>query len=734
MNKNLFSSIVFLFLPILLLSGWAQQNMLPYQDASLPSAMRAADLCSRMTLKEKVMQLNQYTLGSVTNTNNIGGEVKKIPAEIGSLIYYGTEPDARNAMQREAVENTRLGIPILFGYDVIHGFRTVFPVPLAQACSFNPELTRQSSRVAAQESRMSGIDWTFAPMIDVSRDPRWGRVVEGFGEDPYMNGVFGAAAVRGFQGEKLSDPLSIAACLKHFAGYGACEAGRDYFYTEISRQTLWDTYLQPYRMALEALPATVMSGFNNLSGIPVSGNRYLLADILKDSLCFSGFVVSDWSSIESMQYQGFVSDNRQAAEVAINAGLDMDMMSHAYDTHLEALIAEGKVDTTRLNDAVCRVLKVKFDLGLFEHPYTPKSDTKERFLLPDSRTLAEQCAEESMVLLKNEGKVLPLTTAKTIAVVGPFVEEGENFIGSWYGQGLKQDVTLLREAMTEEFKGKAQLLFAKGCGFDGNDESGFAEAQRIAHKADVVVVVLGEKENWCGENTSRAGIELPEIQFRLLRLMKDTGHKIVLVLSNGRPLQLNRIEPLADAILEMWQPGTPGAIPVARILSGKVNPSGKLAMTFPRTCGQIPIYYNRRSGSRPTGGFYHDQPSDPLFPFGYGLSYTQFDYSSITASKQVITADDEVTVSVSVTNRGDRDGKEAVLWYVDCPVAMPTRPVKELRYFEKRFIRQGATEVFEFRIHPMRDLAFVNDSGCPVLNKGKYIIHVGSQKLELSVK
>lgn len=414
-----------------------------YKDAGRPVEERVSDLLSRMTLEEKVMQLNQYTLGRNDNANNVADPVDKIPAEIGSLIYFDTSPGLRNRLQKKAIEQSRLGIPVLFGYDVIHGFRTTYPISLAQACSWNPALVKQAAEVAAQEARMSGVEWTFSPMIDVARDGRWGRVSEGYGEDPYANAVYGVAAVKGYQGDNLADSRRVAACLKHFVGYGASEAGRDYVYTEISRQTLWDTYIPPYQAGIEAGAATVMSCFNDISGTPGTANPYILTEVLKERWAHDGFVVSDWAAIEQLRSQGVAADRKEAAEKAFNAGVEMDMMNRCYDAHLAALVREGKVSQEKLDEAVRRVLRLKFRLGLFERPYTPESEETDRFLLPASLAVAERLAEESMVLLKNENNTLPLKVARRIAVIGPMAQNRLHLLGAWSAHGREEDAVSL---------------------------------------------------------------------------------------------------------------------------------------------------------------------------------------------------------------------------------------------------------------------------------------------------
>lgn len=704
-----------------------------YRDAGRPVEERVEDLLSRMTLEEKVMQLNQYTLGRNDNANNMADPVADIPAETGSLIYFSTSPELRNRVQKKAVEQSRLGIPMLFGYDVIHGFRTTYPISLAQACSWNPDLVRQAAAVAAQEARMSGVDWTFSPMIDVARDGRWGRVSEGYGEDPYATAVYGVAAVEGYQGDDLADGRRIAACLKHFVGYGASEGGRDYVFTEISPQTLWDTYLPPYEAGIRAGAATVMSCFNDISGTPGSANPYILTEILKERWGHDGFVVSDWGAIQQLRSQGVAADRKEAAKKAFNAGLEMDMMNRCYDAHLADLVREGRVSGERLDDAVRRVLRVKFRLGLFERPYTPASTEKERFLLPASLRVAEQLAEESMVLLKNRGNALPLKNVSRIAVIGPMAKSRYHLLGAWSAQGDAEDAVSIFAGLENEYRGKAELIYAQGCQFDGDDRSGFAEALAAADGADAVVLCLGEKRDWSGENASRSTLALPAIQEQLAAEVAKRGKPVVLVLSSGRPLELCRLEPLAGAIVEMWQPGIRGGNPLAGILSGRINPSGKLAMTFPYSTGQIPIYYNHRQSARTHQGKYQDIPNTPLYEFGHGLSYTTFEYGDLQPSAMSFRRGEKVTVTVAVTNAGERDGAETVHWFVSDPVCRISRPVRELKHFEKQPIRRGDTHTFRFEIDPERDLSFTDGDGKRFLEAGDYYILVKDKKVKLTL-
>ena len=676
----------------------AQQPL--YKNATLPVEERVNDLLGRMTLEEKILQLNQYTLGRNNNENNLGEAIKQIPAGIGSLIYFDETPELRNAMQKRAMEETRLGIPLIFGYDVIHGFRTVYPISLAQACSWNTSLVEDACATAAMEARKSGVDWTFSPMIDVARDGRWGRISEGYGEDPYTNAAFCVASVNGYQGDDLKSSDRVAACLKHYVGYGASEAGMDYVYTEISNQTLWDTYLPPYEAGIKAGAQTVMSSFNDISGTPGSGNHYTMTEILKNRWKHDGFVVSDWSAVPQLIAQGAAADSKDAARVAFNAGLEMDMMGRCYDKHLETLVKEGTVSMERIDDAVRRILRVKFRLGLFENPYTPVAKPEERFLLPQSKAVAERLAEECIVLLKNEGGILPLQP------------EG---------------------ASTTTIAGRANLLFHAGCPFDGDDESQFASALEVARQADVLLLFMGERHNWSGENCVRSTIELPDVQSAFIAEMKKAGKPIVLILANGRPLALSNVEPLCDAIVEMWQPGVPGGKPVAGVLSGRVNPSGKLSVTFPRATGQIPIYYNRRKSARPESGKYQDIPSTPLYEFGYGLSYTHFAYGDLSLSKSSVSAGEKLVAQISVTNVGKCDGAETVHWFISDPACRITRPNKELKHFEKQPIKAGETKIFRFEIDPMRDLSFVDADGQRFLEPGEYYVMVGGQKVKLEI-
>jgi len=724
------------FVLLIMLISCTHEQSPVYKNKKAGIEERVTDLIGRMTIDEKVLQLNQYIAGRNLNKNNIGETINKIPAEIGSLIFLGTDPVMRNQIQKKSIEESRLGIPVLFGFDVIHGFRTVYPIPLAQSCSWNPSLVSNAGAVAAMESSCAGVNWTFAPMIDVSRDPRWGRIAECYGEDPYTNAVFGVATVKGFQGENLSDSCSIAACLKHYVGYGMSEGGRDYSSSNISRQSLWETYMIPYEACVNAGASTVMSAFNDISGVPATANHYTLTDVLKNKWAFDGFVVSDWDAIKQLIYQGVAKDRKEAGYKAFMAGVDMDMKDNIYQENLKQLVAEKKISMKKIDESVSRILRIKFRLGLFDNPYTKVVDEKERVLLPQNIAVAEKLAEESMVLLKNKNEILPIKSGiKKIAVIGPMAKNKKNLLGSWSAHGQEQDVESIFEGLEKEFKNKAELKYALGCNFEGTDESYFKKAVSVAKNADIIFACLGEKKEWGGENASRSTIALPSIQEKLIQELKKTGKPIVLILSNGRPLELIRIEPLVDAIVEIWQPGIAGGTPLAGILSGRINPSGKLSVTFPLTTGQIPIYYDMRSSARPFGsmGNYQDISTEPLYWFGHGLSYTTFDYGHVKLSSLKINKSDTLIASITVTNKGKISGKETVFWYISDPSCSISQPVKELKYFEKQEILSGESQTYSFKINPLKDLSYSDESGNRILETGDYFILVNGQKVKFEL-
>jgi beta-glucosidase len=731
MNRRTNLVVITFFLSLNILFG---QEV--YKNKKAPIESRIKDLIKKMSLDEKILQLNQFTFGINNNPNNIGEEITSLPPGIGSVIYFTGDPVLRNKLQKKAIEESRLGIPILFGFDIIHGLRTVYPISLGQACSWNLELVKLNCAAAAKESVLSGIDWTFSPMVDVARDPRWGRVAEGYGEDPYVNAMFGVASIKGYQGENLSDPFSIAACLKHYVGYGLSEGGRDYTYTNISRQSLWETYMLPYEAGVKAGAATLMSGFNDISGVPATINQYTLTDVLKKRWGHDGFVVSDWNAIEQLLNQGVAKDKKEAGLKAFNAGVEMDMKDGIYLKYFKELVEEKKISVAKIDEAVSRILRVKFRLGLFDEPYTIIVDEKDRYLQKQSKSLAQNLAEESMVLLKNKNTILPLKpSVKKIALIGPIANDKENIMGAWSFNGKATDVESIFEGFKSEFGSGTQINYAKGCDFDGTDESKFSEAITAANNSDVVVVCLGELKTWSGENASRSSIALPAIQEKLVMELKKTGKPIILILSSGRPLELVRLEPLADAIIEIWQPGIAGGTPLAGIVSGRINPSGKLAITFPLTTGQIPTYYSMRQSSRPFDkqGHYQDIPTEPLYWFGHGLSYTNFEYGKAKLSTAKLKKGEKLKVSVVVKNSGEFSGKETVLWYVSDPVATISRPIKELKFFEKKEIKVGEEYEFIFEIDPVRDLSYPDENGNQILEAGLFYIHVNDQKIEIEL-
>lgn len=724
------------FAILILVCNLSAQTKLVYKDKNASIEDRIKDLVSKMTLNEKIMQLNQYTVGYNSNANNIGQTNNEIPNEIGSLIYFGHDPVYRNTIQRTAIEKSRLGIPIIFGFDIIHGFRTVYPIALAQACSWNPDLVQSVSEMAAKETKLSGIDWTFSPMIDVARDPRWGRVSEGYGEDSYTNSVFGVACVKGYQGAKLSDQYSIAACLKHYVGYSESEGGRDYHYSDVSMQSLWETYLVPFEACINSGATTVMSAFNDISGIPATANYYTLTEVLKNRWKHDGFVVSDWGAINQLIPQGVAADRKEAGFKAFMAGVEMDMADNIYKENLAELVIENKIPIAKIDDAVSRVLRLKFRLGLFENPYTPIVSENKRYLSKESIRVASQLASESMVLLKNNSNTLPINqNVKQIALIGPMAADKINLMGSWSYNGKESDVESIHEGIEKEFGKTMTIHYAKGCEFDGASESYFGEAIEAAKKSEIIIVCLGEKKEWSGENASRSSIALPFIQEKLVMELKKIGKPIILILSNGRPLELIRLEPLADAIIEIWQPGVAGGSPLAGILSGRINPSGKLAITFPLNTGQIPTYYNMRQKARPYGkmGIYQDISNDPLYWFGHGLSYSSFEYGTLNVSSAKIKRGEKLFAEIEVENIGKMKGSETVLWYISDPVCSISRPVKELKFFEKKEIISAQKAVYRFEIDPNRDLSYIDSNGNRFLETGEYFVFVEDQKVKFEI-
>ena len=704
----------------------------PYRQAGLPIEQRIADLLGRMTPEEKFDQLTQWHTGDL-NPNNLAARAGEVRPTYGSFILGGSL-ETRNALQREAVETTRLGIPALFGADVIHGFRAITPIPLAQACTWDPALVQRGCAMTAAVTRAQGVDWTFAPMVDHCVDPRWGRIAETFGESPYASGVYAAASVRGFQGDSLDRPDTIAACLKHYVGYGASEGGRDYSYSEVSPQTLWEMHLPPFEAGVKAGARAVMSAFNDLSGVPTSANHYTLTEILRQRWGFNGLVVSDWNAVLQLMHQGFAADEAEAVQKAINAGVDLDMADGLYRKHLAELLASGRVPRATVDEAVRRVLRVKFELGLFEHPYTGPSPLAGAAPTAPQLELAEELAARSLVLLKNNG-VLPLAAgAKRIALVGPLADHHAALLGSWAQQGRPDETPSIHEELQKRLPAGVTLRTAAGCSVDGKGPDDIAAAVDAARDADLVILCLGEESWMSGENASRSTLRLAGRQEELALAVAATRKPVVLVLVTGRPVELAAFEEKMSAIIAAWQGGTRAGAALADTLLGRRNPSGRLSVTWPRTTGQIPLYHNMRSRARlGQEGAYQDIPTTPLYEFGHGLGYTTFAYSALRLDRTVVQPEGTLTAEVTVTNTGARDGVETVFWFIRDPAASITRPLRELKHFEQAAIPAGGSRVFQFAIDPRRDLAFPDADGRPVLEPGEIQLFAGAATARFSV-
>ena len=693
-------------------------------------------LLQKMTLEEKVGQLNQYTgdwevTGPVTNSGNKVEDVKK--GKIGSMLNVRGVKHTRELQQ--AAMQSRLKIPLLFGQDVIHGYRVTFPIPLAEAASWDLEAIEKSARIAATEAASSGIHWTFAPMVDIARDPRWGRVMEGAGEDTYLGSLIAKARVKGFQGKGLGNTDAVMACAKHFAAYGAAIGGRDYNSVDMSLRTLWEVYLPPFKAALDAGAATFMNSFNDINGIPATGNRYIQRDILKGKWGFKGFVVSDWGSIGEMIQHGYVKDNYEAAEAAITAGSDMDMESRSYIDNLAKLVGEGKVKQELVDDAVRRILRKKFELGLFDDPYRFSNEKREKKTLnkPEFLQAARDVAKRSIVLLKNEGNVLPLSKdLKSVALIGPLVKAEKDMQGFWSIDWGKEDhLVSLYEGMQNQ-AGKTKLLYAKGCDIQDTSRAGFAEAVSTAKEADVVVMAMGEKYDMSGEAKSRSNIHLPGIQEELIKAIQATGKPVVVLLMAGRPLVFNWTAEHVPAILYTWWLGSQAGNAIADVLYGNYNPSAKLPMTFPRSEGQIPIYYNYLNTGRPAKddtdmnyrSGYIDMQKSPKYAFGYGLSYTTFSYSNLKLSQKQMSKNDSISISFTLTNSGKLAGEEVAQLYLRDVVAKPVRPVKELKAFKKVMLQPGESRTISFTIDK-ESLSFYNDNLEKITQAGEFEVMVG---------
>jgi beta-glucosidase len=666
---------------------------------------RVDSLLSRMTLEEKIGQMSSLASSWDVTGQRVSEEDLDLirTGRIGSIFNIYTAAYTRE-LQKIAVEQTRLGIPLLFGYDVIHGHKTIFPIPLGESASWDLKAIEKSARIAATEAAASGLHWTFAPMVDVARDPRWGRIAEGAGEDPYLGEEIARARVRGFQGTDLSDKLTIIACAKHFAAYGAAQAGREYHTVDISDRTLKEVYLRPFKAAVESGVSTIMTAFNELNGVPASGNPYLLRDILRNEWGFRGFVVSDYTSINEMVAHGVAEDLKSAALLAASAGVDMDLHGMTYDQHLAELVDEGKVGIETVNHAVRTILLMKSRLGLFDDPYRYCDEELEKRMIyhPDHLEWSREMARKSMVLLKNDKNILPLSPKGKIAVIGPLAEAKRDLLGAWKAAGDWDRVRSVLEAVRHAAGRETQILYAQGCDVNSSRRDGFAEAIAIAGQADVVIFIAGESWDMSGEAASRSDIGLPGRQTELIRELEKTGKPLVMILMTGRPLALQEENDLVDALLVAWFPGTEGALAVADTLFGKNNPSGKLPVTFPRTLGQVPIFYSLKNTGRPASeevrntSKYLDVPCTPLYPFGYGLSYTTFEYGNPELSRTSSSRGEHMTVTIKVRNTGKSDGEEVVQLYTRQMVASVTRPVLELKGFEKVFIPSGGSVVVRF--------------------------------------
>ena len=722
----------------------------PYED-------KVDSILKLMTLDEKLGQLNlpsagQFTTGQATNSD-IGGKIKN--GLVGGLFNIKSIPSIEE-MQKIAVEQSRLKIPLIFGMDVIHGYETTFPIPLGLSCSWDMDLIKQTARMAATEASADGINWTFSPMVDICRDPRWGRIAEGAGEDAFLGSQIAKAMVEGYQGNDLSKNNTIMACVKHFALYGAAEAGRDYNTVDMSRIRMYNDYLLPYKAAVDAGVGSVMASFNEIDGIPATGNKWLLTDVLRNQWHFNGFVVTDYTGINEMIAHG-MGDLQQVSALALNAGVDMDMVGEGFLTTLKKSLDEGKVTIDAIDAAVKRVLTAKYELGLFDNPYKycDLARAKSEIFTDSHRAFARKVASESMVLLKNDNQLLPLKKTGTIAVIGPLADTATNMAGTWSVATDQKKSNSLLNGVKVAVGYKANVLYAKGSNLyydpeleknatmfgkeihrdNRSDEQLLNEAVAIASKSDVVIAALGESAEMSGESSSRSEISIPQAQRDLLTALLNTGKPVVLALFNGRPLTIPEESKTVPAILDVWFPGSEAGFAISDVLFGDVNPSGKLTATFPRNVGQIPIYYNHKNTGRPLGNKegkfekfrsnYLDVRNEPLYPFGYGLSYTKFDYSNLKLSSDQMDADGSIQVSVDVTNSGDYDGKEVVQLYVRDLVGSVTRPVKELKGFQKVEIKKGETKTVTFKL-TIDDLKFYNYNLDFVAEPGDFEVFVGT--------
>jgi beta-glucosidase len=690
-------------------------------------------LLARMTLEEKLGQLQQLDGHADGNFRPEHLDLVR-KGQLGSFLNVRGVKNT-NAVQRVAVEESRLKIPALFGFDVIHGYRTVFPIPLGTASSWDTRAIERAESIAAKESSAAGVRWTFAPMVDIARDPRWGRIAEGAGEDPFLGSAIARARVRGFQGADYSAPDKVLACAKHWVAYGAAESGRDYNTTDMSETTLREVYFPPFKAAVDAGVGTFMSAFNDLNGVPTSANPFTLTQVLRREWKFEGFVVSDYESVKELMNHGLAATEAEAARAGVNAGVDMEMVSRLYNKHGAQLIKEGKVSQATIDEAVRRVLRIKFRLGLFEKPYADEARELSDIMNAEHLAAAREIAGRSMVLLRNERETLPLSKSlKAIAVIGPLSDDQKNLIGSWTGDGKAEDAVTVLAGIKSKVSPQTKVAYAKGCELACENADGFAEAVRVAKESNAAIIVVGESAEMSGEAASRSSLDLPGRQLDLIKAIHATGKPYVVVLMNGRPLTINWIAENSPAVLETWFAGTQAGNAISDVLFGDVNPGGKLPVTFPRNVGQIPIYYNYKNTGRPPDvnnkytSKYLDVPVTPLYPFGFGLSYTQFQFTNLQLSAPKIRADGRLTVSVEVENVGKRTGDEVVQLYVRDVAASRTRPVRELKGFERVTLKAGEKRRVTFTLTP-EHLGFYNREMHFVVEPGEFKIFVGNSSV-----
>lgn len=714
------------------------------QDKNTEIENKVETLLHKMTLEEKLGQMNQL---SPWDFEDLAKRVRK--GEVGSILNV-VNPEEVNKIQKIAVEESRLGIPLIVSRDVIHGYKTIFPIPLGQAATFNPEVVKEGARVAAIEASADGIRWTFAPMIDVARDPRWGRIAESCGEDPYLNAVMGTAMIKGYQGDSLNDPTAIAACAKHFVAYGAAEGGRDYNSTFIPERVLRNVYLPPFKAAADAGCATFMTSFNDNDGVPSTANSFVLKDVLRKEWKYDGMVVTDWASALEMVNHGFCTDGKDAAEKSVNAGVDMEMVSETFIQNLKQSIAENKVSIETIDNAVRNILRLKFRLGLFDNPYvvTPQTVKYSEKHLQTAKTAAEQ----SVILLKNENQTLPFTDKiKTLAVIGPMADAPYEQMGTWVFDGEKEHTQTPLTAIKKMYGDKVKVLFEKGLEYSRDkNTTGIARAVSTARQADAVVVFVGEESILSGEAHSLANLNLQGAQSQLIKELAATGKPVVTVVMAGRQLVIADEVKVSDAMLYSFHPGTMGGPAIADILFGEVNPSGKTPVTFPRMSGQVPIYYAQHKTGRPANptemlideipveagqtsvgcrSFYLDAGNSPLFPFGYGLSYTTFEYSNLSLASDKLTAQDTLSISFTLKNTGKYDGTEVVQLYVQDKVGSVTRPVKELKRFQRVTLKAGESTQVSLSL-PVSELAFWGYDMNYTVEPGDFTLWVGTNSAE----